>query len=84
MDESSIYKRLYKYFDPSFLEVDNESHLHKHHSQSPNSGNSHFSIKIKSKSFEGLNRLQGQRKIYDLFKEELKGSIHALNIKILD
>ena len=84
MDESSIYQRLSKNFNPSFLEVKNESYMHKHHSQSLQSGNSHFSIIIKSESFYGLTRLQGQRKIYNLFKEELKGSIHALKIKILD
>ena len=48
MDESSIYKKLYESFKPSILEIENESHLHNNHPQSPKSGNSHFSIVIKS------------------------------------
>ena len=48
MDESTIYKKLYHCFKPSILKIENESHLHKNHPQSPKSGNSHFSIVIKS------------------------------------
>ena len=35
-------------FKPSFLKVENESHLHKNHPQSPKGGNSHFYVEIKS------------------------------------
>ena len=83
MDESTIYKKLYHCFRPSILKIENESHLHRNHPQSPKSGNSHFSIVIKSESFHGLSRLDSQRKIYAALNEELKGELHALRIKIL-
>ena len=84
MDESTIYKKLYINFKPTFLKVENESHLHQHHSQSPKSGNSHFSVIIRSDYFQNLNRIEGQRKIYEVLKQEMKNEIHALRIKILN
>tara|TARA_B100000963_G_C22595731_1_gene657739 strand:- start:235 stop:489 length:255 start_codon:yes stop_codon:yes gene_type:complete len=83
MDESTIYKKLSKKFNPSYLEVENESHLHNHHPQSPKSGNSHFSITIKSKVLENLSRIDAQRKIYEVLTIEMKTGLHALRIKIL-
>ena len=49
MDESTIYKKLYDFFKPEILKVINDSEKHKGHSGSPNSGNTHFTITIKSK-----------------------------------
>ena len=62
MDESTIYKKLFVSFKPSFLKVENESHLHSNHAQSPKSGNSHCAITIKSEVLNNLNRIEGQRK----------------------
>ena len=84
MDESSIYKKLYESFKPSILEIENESHLHNNHPHSPKSGNSHFSIVIKSSFFNGLSRVESQRKIYNVLEQELKNGLHALRIKVLD
>ncbi len=84
MDESTIYKKLNEYFEPSFLTVENESHLHSKHKQSPQNGNSHFSITIRSEHFKNLNRVQGQREIYHILKNELKSGVHALKIKIVN
>ncbi len=83
MDESTIYKKLNEYFQPSFLTVENESHLHSKHKQSPKNGNSHFSITIKSGYFKNLNRVQSQRQIYHILKKEMANGVHALRIKIL-
>ena len=63
MNESTIFKKLSDNFSPTHLEVINESHKHKEHSQSPNSGNSHFLIIITSDKLQGMSRLAGQRKI---------------------
>ena len=84
MNESVIYKKLSETFDPSYLQVKNESHLHKHHSQSPKNGNSHFSVTIKSDYFNKLSSLQRQREVYKALDYEIKNGLHALRIKILD
>tara|TARA_B100000029_G_scaffold512032_1_gene607611 strand:- start:2340 stop:2594 length:255 start_codon:yes stop_codon:yes gene_type:complete len=84
MNESTIYQKLYDFFEPDFLEVKNESYKHWGHSGSPNTGNSHFLIKIKSKKLSDLTRLDGERKIYSVLQKEMKNHIHALSIKIID
>jgi len=83
MNESTIYKKLNDFFEPEHLEVINDSHKHNGHAGSPNTGNSHFSIIIRSAQLSSINRVAGQRLIYGVLKEEMKNSIHALSIKIL-
>ena len=83
MNESTIFKKLSDNFSPTHLEVINESHKHIGHSQSPNSGNSHFLIIITSDKLQGMSRLAGQRKIYKVLEKEMKNQIHALQIKIV-
>ena len=84
MNESTIYKKLNTYFKPSLLKVENESHLHKNHPQSPKGGNSHFYVEIKSSVYNNLTRLQGQRRIYKVLENEMKSFVHALRIKIVN
>ena len=83
MNESTIFNKLSDYFSPTHLEVINESHKHKGHSQSPNSGNSHFLIIITSDKLKSMSRLDGQRKIYEVLEKEMKSQIHALQRKII-
>ena len=83
MNESTIYKKLNDFFKPDILKVINDSEQHKGHSGSPNSGNSHFSITIKSTKLDGLSRVKGQRVIHKVLKEDLAKYIHALSIKII-
>ncbi len=84
MNESIIYKKLNDFFKPDLLQVINDSHKHKGHVGSPNTGNSHFSVVIKSKKLNNVSKLVGQRMIYKVLSEEMKKNIHALSIKIID
>jgi BolA protein len=84
MNESIIYQKLTDFFSPQHLEIINESHKHQGHSGSPNTGNSHFSVVIKSKKLNNVSKLVGQRMIYSVLSEEMKKNIHALSIKIID
>ncbi|SFV63357.1 Cell division protein BolA [hydrothermal vent metagenome] len=59
-------------FEPSYLEVINESHDH-----SGGSTESHFKIIVVSDKFIGLKLIERHRQINELFKEELI-HIHAL------
>ena len=83
MNESNIYKKLYDFFKPEILKVMNDSEKHKGHSGSPNSGNSHFSVTIKSKKLDGLSKVDGQREIHKVLEEDLSKYIHAISIKII-
>ena len=84
MNESIIYKKLKNYFNPCILKVLNQSSKHKGHQGSPNTGNSHFLIEIKSSQLKNIPRVSAQRKIYEVLNNEMKEFIHALEIKIID
>jgi len=78
----TLEKKLTDAFHPLYLEIINESHKHKGHQGSPETGESHFKIVIDSKEFQGLSRVATHQRIYQCLEEELKTKIHALSIVI--
>jgi stress-induced morphogen len=44
-------------------------------------GGDHFRAEVVSETFEGLNRIQQHKLVYDVFGAEVGGPIHALSIK---
>ncbi|PKY46988.1 bola-like protein [Rhizophagus irregularis] len=79
----SIQQKLTKAFNPTSLEIINESHLHAHHQamKDVTSKETHFCISIVSDHFEGKKLIQRHRLIYELLNEEMNTSVHALSIK---
>jgi BolA protein len=63
---------------PTRLDVINESELHAGHRSSPGTGESHFRILVVASAFEGKSRVDRQRIVNDLLKDEISGGIHAL------
>ena len=78
--ETLIREKLTKNFSPLQLEIVNESQLHHGHAGSPNSGESHFRVKITSAQFIGKSRIERHRMINKVLEDELSGPIHALAI----
>lgn len=76
---SRISEILNQALEPVHLEIENESHMH---SVPPNS-ETHFKVLAVSKKFEGLSRIDRQRFVNDLLKDELKSGLHALTQKTL-
>jgi BolA family transcriptional regulator, general stress-responsive regulator len=81
--EEQITEKLRQAFAPLSLEVVNDSGRHRGHAASPDTGESHFTIKVVSASFAGKSRLERHRMVNDVLAEELKGKIHALAISAL-
>lgn len=81
--ESRIRKKLSDAFSPSLLEVVNESHLHRGHAGDDGSGESHFRVKVVSKSFADMSRVAAQQAVYRALSDEVKNAIHALSISTL-
>lgn len=47
-------------------------------------GGNHFEIRMVAKEFAGLSRVAQQRKVMDVFDNELKsGELHALSMKLV-
>ena len=79
--ESSIREKLLRAFQPTRLEVLNESDLHAGHGGSPGTGESHFRVLLVSPVFTGKSRLERHRLVNETLAAELKGKVHALAIK---
>ena len=68
--------------EASHVEVLDESHLHAGHAGA-REGGGHFRALIVSPRFEGLNRVQAQRVVYEALADEMKTSIHALALRTM-
>ena len=76
--ENAMRRKLTALLSPTRLEIENESHRHQGHASSPETGESHFRLEVVSDRFEGMNRVERQRLIYQALDEELAGPVHAL------
>lgn len=68
------------------LEDDSARHAGHHHDGGMDArpgGESHFNLLIVSAAFAGQSRVQRQRTINALLREELAGPVHALSIRAL-
>ena len=66
-------------FEPSHLEIIDESHLHAGH-EGAKSGKGHFRIVITSKRFAGVRPLERHRLVYEALGQLMETDIHALSI----
>jgi len=68
-------------FNPSFLQLEDESSQHAGHAGARGlGGESHFALRIESPAFEGMRSLKRHQAVYAALSEEMK-LIHALSIK---
>ena len=82
---TAIKEKLTGAFNPSHLEVIDESAKHaghagaRAHAAEHGSGESHFHVIIRSDNFDGLSRLARHRAVMDALAEEMK-LIHAFSL----
>jgi len=81
MTKEKIELLLTQAFQPSYLQVVDDSHKHIGHAGASQGG--HYNVTIVSKSFEGKKLLESHRMIYQAL-EPVKSSIHALAIRCSD
>jgi BolA protein len=77
-----IEEKLKNNLNPSFLEVENNSHLHSGHMGDNGTGETHFRVKIAAEELEDLSAINAHRKINALLKDEFGLGLHALEIKV--
>lgn len=75
-----IEKKLQAAFAPDSLNVIDESHLHAGHVGARPEGETHFRVEIVSAHFADCSRVERQRMVYEILKEELAGPVHALSV----
>lgn len=74
-----IRVRLEAEFDPSHLQVKDQSHLHAGHAGARD-GMGHFEVTIVADAFEGKSRIQRHRLVYAALGTLMQTDIHALKI----
>jgi BolA protein len=79
----TITSKLTAAFSPTELVVEDESAKHAGHSGSRPEGETHFRVRIVSKAFEGVSRVERQRRVYATLAEELDTRVHALSLTVL-
>ena len=81
-----IREKLTMGLSPDRLEIEDDSarHAGHHHEGGMDGqpgGESHFNVTVVSAAFEGQGRVQRQRAVNGLLRDELAGPVHALSIK---
>lgn len=85
MISTAIKEKLERAFNPSQLEVIDESHKHAHHrgahehAADGGSAESHFHVVIVASAFEGMSRLAKHRAVLDVLEAEI-AQIHAFSL----
>ena len=78
---SIIKKKITKDISCETLKVEDKSFLHKNHLGN-NNNKFHIKLSIKSEELKKMNRIERDKKIYKILKEEINDSIHSLQILI--
>jgi len=75
-----IREKLTAALHPERLEITDESHRHAGHAGARPGGETHFRVEVVAIAFAGKSRLERQRLVYALLKEELAEQVHALSL----
>jgi BolA protein len=67
-------------FEPEYLDVVDESHLHEGHAGA-RSGKGHFRVVIVSAAFAGMTRIQRHQAVFGALGDLMETDIHALSIQ---
>ena len=83
----SIRQKLTAAFAPQSLDVVDESHRHAGHAGATrddgSQGETHFHVRLVTAAFDGVSRVERQRRVYAVLADELKGPVHALSLALL-
>ena len=81
--QDKIQSALTDAFDPSYLEVVNESRLHAgHNPEAAATGQTHFRIRITAEKLDGLSRVAAHRAVNEALSFAFGEGLHALAIEI--
>ena len=78
-----ISRKLHDGLSPESVEVTDQSDRHAGHEGARAGGESHFDVRVVAAAFEGMSRLDRQRRVNTLLAEELAGPVHALSLKLI-
>ena len=68
---------------PTRLDIEDQSDRHIGHGGAHPEGETHFHITVVAEAFAGKSRVERQRMVYALLKEEMDERVHALALTTL-
>ncbi len=80
--EESINKKINDKLKPSFFKIHNFSDQHKNHYAGEHKDTSHIKIIIVSEIFDGHSRIERERIVHNILKEEISTEIHSIRLKL--
>ena len=75
-------EKLVAEFNPSELTIVDESEGHRGHGGYREGGETHFRVHVRSAAFDGKSRVQRQRMVMTLLKQEIELRVHALSLSL--
>lgn len=76
-----LRERLTAAFEPSRLEIVDDSAKHAGHAGARPQGETHFTVEIESAAFAGLSRVDRQRLVNRALAEQFAAGLHALSVR---
>lgn len=76
----TIHSKLTQALTPVSLDVADESAKHAGHAGARPEGETHFHVTVVAAAFEGKSRVDRQRMVYDILRQELATRVHALGL----
>ena len=70
-------------FPAAAVEVVDNSHRHAGHAGARPEGETHYSVRVVSPAFAGLNRVARARAAHAALEPEFGGGMHALSLRLL-
>jgi BolA family transcriptional regulator, general stress-responsive regulator len=77
----TMRRKLTETFQPTRLEIVDDSHKHAGHAGARPEGETHFSVEIVAAAFAGKTRVERQRLVYAALAAELNDRVHALALQ---
>ena len=69
-------------FAPVAMELADDSSRHAGHAGAAPGGETHYRLRLVSAVFQGLSRVDRQRLVNDLFRDEFATGLHALSLDL--
>ena len=76
-----VKKKLLNQINIESINIEDKSFIHKNH-KSNEKGKFHLKLIIESKQLKQMNKIESNKKIFKVLKEELKNYIHSIQILI--
>ena len=69
-------------FTPAEVQVVDDSHRHAGHAGAAPGGETHYSVRVVSPAFAGMNRVARSRAVHEALAAEFAGGLHALALTL--